>query len=461
MVITRMDEVPKIQFALGSEASPGHFFESNFARSFVNGYRDTKSLNFGYDDHGTIIEEVESIFNDTKNNNFYSLNGFQNGNDNAKIWLPEDEIKLQRTSESSELKDLRKQCQALTEENKRLHNCLTSNEVPHVRLVDNVCLQNQVDMLQWRVNQMEINRQMYRSLLDQVLRFLDRTRKSLDILHEKNNPKGKNSRVPRSRSVHAVHAEASGTRGTSSSLIDDSSFTRAKSVTQIAPSNSGARDFTWSVLRRNDPAHCTPPRGKPPQDSNKSHEGIAYRRPKQLELNPDDVPPEKLSQEAFRLMRTVQSLLAVKEPDLARVPHSEDNVSPSPVEQDMTSQANFANNRSSQESPFNVSERGSSGTDSVSEKAFSRKDSGTTPLPGMLPGARRSLDATSLNSGSSKTTETTEEDDTDTLTLNQADFTRIPTSTPIRCKKRGWTSWSIHANQGLSYGSRTTGSSLG
>lgn len=146
---------------------------------------------------------------------------------------------------------------------------------------------------------------MYRSLMMQVVRFLDRARKSLDILHEKNTLKDKGStgRVPRSRSVHAVHADCSLNSGvstpSSSSSSDSSHFTRAKSVTQISPCTTGHREFTWSVLRRNDPVHCTPPRNKS-HDLNKTHEGVVYKRPKQLELNPNEVPPEKLSQEAYR-----------------------------------------------------------------------------------------------------------------------------------------------------------------
>lgn len=33
----------------------------------------------------------------------------------------------------------------------------------------------------------------------------------------------------------------------------------------------------------------------------------------------ESIPPEKLSQEAFRLLRTIQSLLNTREPDLARL----------------------------------------------------------------------------------------------------------------------------------------------
>lgn len=106
-------------------------------------------------------------------------------------------------------------------------------------------------------------------------------------------------RVPRSRSVHAVHADSSPNRAVSAT--SSSHFMRAKSVTQISPCTTSYREFTWSMLRRNDPTHCTPPRNKS-QDLNKSHDGIIYRRPKQSEIDPNDIPPEKLSQEAFRLV---------------------------------------------------------------------------------------------------------------------------------------------------------------
>lgn len=43
------------------------------------------------------------------------------------------------------------------------------------------------------------------------------------------------------------------------------------------------------------------------------------RRPKKQETAPDEISPDKLSQEAFRLLRTAQSLLNTREPDLAHI----------------------------------------------------------------------------------------------------------------------------------------------
>lgn len=138
--------------------------------------------------------------------------------------------------------------------------------------------------------------------MEQVAHFLDRAYKSLEILHTKDNVKDKR-RVPRSRSVHTVaQADPSPSRAStsSSSPSGSSRFTRTKSVTHMSPSVSSIRDLTWSVLRRNDPVHCTSPRVKPPQDPNKGNDGVTYQEPKQSELNPYEIPPEKLSQEAFR-----------------------------------------------------------------------------------------------------------------------------------------------------------------
>lgn len=51
------------------------------------------------------------------------------------------------------------------------------------------------------------------------------------------------------------------------------------------------------------------------------------RKPKKQQPHVDEVSPEKLSQEAFRLLRTAQSLLSTREPNLANVnPESTDEL---------------------------------------------------------------------------------------------------------------------------------------
>lgn len=78
-----MSDNPKLEFALGSEVSMGHFFKSSFARSFISNCRDSKSLDYEFLDNGTITEEPESL-NKGKNSNFYSLMNFGSGNDDEE-----------------------------------------------------------------------------------------------------------------------------------------------------------------------------------------------------------------------------------------------------------------------------------------------------------------------------------------------------------------------------------------
>lgn len=141
------------------------------------------------------------------------------------------------------------------------------------------------------------------------MNFLDRTRKSLDILQEKSQQKDK-KRVPRSRSVHTAHGTGESSPSRAISLSSSSStsstcsagstsrFARAKSVTQISQQqqqHGGLREFTWSVLRRNDSSSST----QPPRANSTKDESYVGQKP--AEIDPDEVPPAKLAQEAFRL----------------------------------------------------------------------------------------------------------------------------------------------------------------
>ncbi|XP_011315351.1 uncharacterized protein [Fopius arisanus] len=324
---------PKVEFELGREVSPGNFFKSSFARSFVSNCRDMNSLDSDYTDLMNDDNSEKNLSTDTitSNNNYFSLNNFESP---TKIFGSIDAFptkeSLVNEADASELNHLRKQCQTLTEENQRLHSVLKTNQAPRIQVMDNVLLQTQVDTLKWQLKQAEANQQMYRSLMRQVARFLDRTKKSLDYVNEKNanRSKGPSARSNRCQSVYID--ETSPNSSAVTSPVTSSRFTRAKSVTQI-PTNSysGLREFTWSVLRRNDPAHCTPPRVKndlkTKEDLNKTHDGVVYRRPTKdgdADEDEDHVPTEKLSQEAFRLMRTVESLLSMRHPDLAIVSSS-------------------------------------------------------------------------------------------------------------------------------------------
>ncbi|XP_071566650.1 uncharacterized protein [Temnothorax nylanderi] len=452
-------ETPKVEFALGSEVSPGRFFKSAFARNFISSGRDCKSLDYELLDN--VRENEEDRNNNARNNNFFSLVNFAdskpaNGDDAAAraaaaLWeQPKPKEAAQPAADANELEKLRKQCQSLKKENRRLQSAF----------LQNVFLQARVDTLQWQVKQVESNRQMYRSTMEQVAHFLGRAHRSLEILHAKENPKDKR-RVPRSRSVHTVvHADPSPSRGTatpSPSSSTSSPFTRAKSVTQIGSPNATCfREFTWSVLRRNDPVHCTSPHIQSPTDlkTNDVPDNVVYREPKQTELNPDEIPPEKLSQEAFRLLRTVESLLSMREPDLTRMtPVEENGSSPSPtVDHHRHHDAsfslptgNFANSTTLQEAAaYSGCSSSSRGNESISgQQSDSRSPSlvktsvteFTRNLQNFTPSVRRSPDTASWNSSSSKTTE---EEDLVAFTASSSGATSngTPISTLTRAAKR-------------------------
>lgn len=51
--------------------------------------------------------------------------------------------------------------------------------------VDAVMLQSQVTTLQWQLRQAEASRQMHRAVLEQVVTFLEKTHRNLDLLQSK------------------------------------------------------------------------------------------------------------------------------------------------------------------------------------------------------------------------------------------------------------------------------------
>jgi len=72
-------EIPKVEFALGSEVSPGRFFKSAFARNFISSGRDCKSLDYELLDNVDESEEERNNNNNVRNNNFFSLVNFADG----------------------------------------------------------------------------------------------------------------------------------------------------------------------------------------------------------------------------------------------------------------------------------------------------------------------------------------------------------------------------------------------
>ncbi|KAF5278316.1 hypothetical protein FQR65_LT03585 [Abscondita terminalis] len=142
--------------------------------------------------------------------------------------------------------------------------------------VENLVLRNQIETLQWQLKQTESSKEMYRELMVQVVKFLERAYRSLQILGSKvSTPQS----VVRTQSDYLMNQ-----------TFDSSMDTRRSTVPAIDShfDYTSFRDFTWR-------------RQKKPDDSI------------------EEVPPAKLSQEAFRLLRTAQSLLNTRAPDLAQV----------------------------------------------------------------------------------------------------------------------------------------------
>ncbi|KAL1131097.1 hypothetical protein AAG570_012334 [Ranatra chinensis] len=171
--------------------------------------------------------------------------------------------------------------------------------------IDQTLLQAQVDTLQWQLKQAESNRQMYRAVMEQVSKFLERVHKTLESsTPTKGQTARSKARVARSRSVHAV--------AQSRASSPSASVHRANSISQIQDGYSTFRDFACRGSRS---------------------------------LTVDEVAPERLSQEAFRLLRTIQSLLGTREPDLARVSSSDNET----VERRMGSCSSLLQSSSSRE----------------------------------------------------------------------------------------------------------------
>lgn len=117
------------------------------------------------------------------------------------------------------------------------------------------------------------------------------------------------------------------------------------------------------------------------------------RRPRQARSEPDEVPPEKLSQEAFRLLRTAQSLLNTREPDLVQRLYPE-------IERERVPEHDCSNShRSSLSSPIHAPDEH---LDTVAFQSSSNRKSESISLSAGSCNSllQHSLDASSLHSTS-------------------------------------------------------------
>ncbi|XP_014252293.1 uncharacterized protein LOC106668248 isoform X2 [Cimex lectularius] len=308
-----MESASVANFDLSNEG-PINYFKSSFARSmaFTNTTAQSKSLDYVYSDEGSALREdtgEKPQRSDTLSTSRLprrsvpslpsqdpafpretssSVRLKARSNDALKFWKMKQESALKKKSNScvggdemlqEESKDeeilrLRKECQGLMETNRKLKASSAS--------LDASLLQTQIDTLQWQLKQAESNRQMYKAVMEQVSKFLERVQKALESSPTKGHPTRGKSRVPRSRSVHTVVTQS---RASSPLPCAASSVHRANSISQIQDSYTTFRDHAWRANR----------------------------------ASSEEVSSERLSQEAFRLLRTVQSLLSTREPDLAGV----------------------------------------------------------------------------------------------------------------------------------------------
>ncbi|KAL1397355.1 hypothetical protein pipiens_009828 [Culex pipiens pipiens] len=217
--------------------------------------------------------------------------------------------------------------------------------------VESVILQTQVETLQWQLKQVDSSRQMYRAVMEEVVRYLDRCYRSLDVIGTNgtaNIGRSKSvlqvSRVPSSSSssIHHNHdsdsSNASSPRARSSTnLIDvqqkSQSYTKKQhqlqqqqqqnqSGTTTANGTTAVTNGNHNSMLLDEDSVVSPS----PAGSYSTFRDFTWRRspkrqpnqlPATLPISGAEVDPEKLAQEAFRLLRTVQNLLNTQEPTLS------------------------------------------------------------------------------------------------------------------------------------------------
>ncbi|XP_065361497.1 probable serine/threonine-protein kinase DDB_G0282963 isoform X1 [Calliphora vicina] len=232
--------------------------------------------------------------------------------------------------------------------------------------VEAVILQNQVDTLQWQLKQVETSCDMYRAVMEEVARFLERYQSqkqlqqqqqqqqlqqqqmaaqkhnntiNINISNSNNNSNSnKMEQIPRSKSLFQVYVagghekSANGNSNldeTSTSLSSTSStstsYLRARSSTNLIDLKHQQLNGNCNSKSNDDHNYET---CLTPSQSYSAFKDFTWRRsPKKsdsrLNTAKDDVE-EKLNQEAFRLLRTIHNLLNTSQhqPDLAHHRHS-------------------------------------------------------------------------------------------------------------------------------------------
>uniref|UniRef100_A0A336JWG6 CSON014429 protein n=1 Tax=Culicoides sonorensis TaxID=179676 RepID=A0A336JWG6_CULSO len=267
-----------------------------------------------------------------------------------------------------------KECQSLIEENRRLIGLASNSETENRQFVMNgngmtsstgkngsgvvetVFLQTQIDTLNWQLKQVESSRQMYRAVTDEVARFLDKCYRSLEVIHKQQQQCQPTTTIGRSKSVVQVFKNHD-----SDSSCHSTSITKTKSTSR-ARSSTNLIDAKYFCNTSNE----TPP-------SDVTCDSRRTPKVKQSNLNLE-TNPEKLSNEAYRLLRTVQNLMNTQEPSLLN-PTS--NAIPPPLEPLPKNDEAFTRKSQSRESRLSIR---SSTDDSVHSNATTTTTNSSSSL---------------------------------------------------------------------------------
>ncbi|GAB0099837.1 hypothetical protein DMENIID0001_157270 [Sergentomyia squamirostris] len=300
-------EIQKPEFDLKSGIQC-QYFKSTFARSLMlnqSAASCTRSLdipvNFLRDDPSSQVDKIHC----DSNKICVDVNPHATMDFNKNI---QTQMSMTNSPDLTECEvlQLRKKCQNLIEENRRLiiaaHNTSQSSaliqngEERYCDKVETTILQNKVDTLKWQMQQIESSRQMYRAIMESVAQFLERCHISLEAVQHKDHLVYSSSERPRSAAnIRDLDLSLQHSRNP---FID-----RSPELTHPARSYNKFRDFTW---RRSSKQPCN---------------GSVAAEDKVMEV-------EKLSQEAYRLLRNVTNLLNTQEPMLAQAKNAvEDSTS--------------------------------------------------------------------------------------------------------------------------------------
>ncbi|KAG5887457.1 hypothetical protein JTB14_017313 [Gonioctena quinquepunctata] len=150
--------------------------------------------------------------------------------------------------------------------------------------VENIVNQSKIEALEWQLKEIKKSREMYRAVMKQVVTFLEKAHQNLGLL---------GNQMDRRNSFH------------------------------------GSKNEHQTDYGRKSPDIPSPP---PPQYSPRStfddHQlrELQWKQNKTEERVPEEIDPNKLAKEAFRLLRTAQSLLNTREPDLIQNEQPENDI---------------------------------------------------------------------------------------------------------------------------------------